>query len=749
VASWANVELFSGAEMSDEFLQKIASLEHTLHVLEEENSQLAERAEDAMLLGLISESSLATLSGLEILENTLERISILKSLPFVTCAKGEGTKIEHLCSYANFSITKEYGYPFNVSEELLARLDAGTCVVKVGNGFSTSFARETFQPSHAAFITFSSQAFETGIFIFMIEDEDEERLAAMLPLLSRAVEITIAKYDNVFLLQALTETNRNLESQVEKRTADLLAANKHLHAEMLERKASEQALQDSHQTIKTVLDSVDAMIYAADLENGKILFMNQRLQDDFGSDRPGKSFREAFHFDEEKEIAEYREQYLDKDGNPRDPIVWQAHSAKSDRWFVVSDRAVKWTDGRHVMLRIATDVSLVKQMETKLQHTLKMEAIGTLAGGIAHDFNNLLMGIQGRASLIATVIDPVHPAMEHVGFIEEHIKSAASLTKQILGFARGGKYMAKPVDLNVLVMKSCEMFGRTKKELLIRTTFHDQFLVAKIDESQVEQVLLNLFINAWQAMPGGGDLHIETRRVLLKEEGGDIHGLEPGNYCCITVTDSGTGMDENTRQKVFDPFFTTKEKERGTGLGLASAYGIVKNHQGIITVKSILGKGSTFTIYLPISEEAVEESALVEVDVLRGTETILLVDDEPMILEVGQQMLETLGYRVFLAEDGLSAVDLVENNRQHIDLVILDLIMPGMDGGETLDRLLNIRPDLPVLLSSGYSKKEYANQVMARGCRGFLQKPFKLSDLSVYIRNILDEDGSNNTNKKV
>jgi PAS domain S-box-containing protein len=735
--------------MSDELLQKIASLEHTLHVLEEENSQLAERAEDALLLGLISESSQTALTGLEILENALERMSILKSLPFVTCAKGEGANVEHLCSYANFSMTKEYGYPFIISGDLLERLDAGSCVVKVGNGFSTSFAKETFQPSHAALIPFSSRAFEAGIFIFMIEDDDEERLVAMLPLLNRAVEITIAKYDNVFLLQALTETNRNLESQVEKRTADLLAANKQLHAEMLERKASEQALQDSHQTIKTVLDSVDAMIYAADLENGEILFMNQRLQDDFGADRPGKSFKEAFHFDEEKEIAEYREQYLDKDGNPRDPIVWQTHSAKSDRWFVVSDRAVKWTDGRYVMLRIATDVSQVKKMETKLQHALKMEAVGTLAGGIAHDFNNLLMGIQGRASLISTVIDPAHPAMEHVGYIEEHIRSAASLTKQILGFARGGKYTAKAVDLNVLVMKSCEMFGRTKKQLLIRTTFHDQFVVAKIDESQVEQVLLNLFINAWQAMPGGGELHIETRRVLLKEDDGDIHGLDPGNYCCITVTDSGTGMDETTRQKVFDPFFTTKEKGRGTGLGLASAYGIVKNHQGVITVKSILGKGSTFTIYLPTSEEAVEESVPVEANVLRGTETVLLVDDEPMILEVGQQMLKNLGYRVFLAEDGLSAIDLVQSDRQQIDLVILDLIMPGMDGGETLDKLLNIRPDLKVLLSSGYSKTGYADQVMARGCRGFLQKPFKLSDLSVYIRNILDKNGSNNTTEEI
>jgi two-component system, cell cycle sensor histidine kinase and response regulator CckA len=562
------------------------------------------------------------------------------------------------------------------------------------------------------------------------------------------VEMTVAKYDNVFLLQALTEANRNLESLVEQRTADLVTANKQLHAEMLERKASEQALQDSHQTIKTVLDSVDAMIYAANLENGDILFMNKRLQDELGFDGAGKSFRDVFHIDEEKDISEYRKKHLDKGGSPKEAIVWQTHSAKSGRWFVISDRAVKWTESSYVMLRIATDVSLVKEMENKLHHALKMEAIGTLAGGIAHDFNNLLMGIQGRASLIGTVIDSAHPAMEHVRFIEEHIKSAANLTKQILGFARGGKYVANAVDLNALVTKNCEMFGRTKKELIIRTTFQEPFLVAKIDEGQVEQVLLNLFINAWQAMPGGGELHIETSRVLIEEDDGDSHGLKPGKYCCIAVTDNGIGMDETTRQKVFDPFFTTKEKERGTGLGLASAYGIAKNHQGIITVESALGKGSTFTIYLPVSEEAVERSALVDLDVLRGTETILLVDDEPMIREVGQQMLESLGYTVLLAENGVSAVDTVRSNGPQIHLVILDLIMPGMDGGETLDKILELKPDLPVLLCSGYSKTDYASSVLARGCHGFLQKPFKLGDLSVYMRKILDKNGSNTTNQK-
>ncbi len=625
------------------------------------------------------------------------------------------------------------------SEDVLQKGNGGPFVVATGKEFKVSFTNDTFQPGHAALIPFSCQAVGKGVFVFMVDKDNEVRLNSMLPLLSRATEMTIAKYDNVYLLQALTEANRNLESLIEKRTADLVEANTKLYTEMLERMASEQALHDSHQTMKTVLDSVDAMIYAADLESGKILFMNKSLQDELGSDLVGSSFRDVFYFDKEKEIGEYKKKYIDENGTPKEAMAWQVHSAKSGRWFVISDRAVKWTDCRYVMLRIATDISLVKEMENKLQHALKMESIGTLAGGIAHDFNNLLMGIQGRTSLIGTVVESTHPVMEHARFIEEHVKSASNLTKQILGFARGGTYLVKVVDLNVLVNKSCEMFGRTKKELVIQTLFHETSLKAKIDESQIEQVLLNLFINAWQAMPGGGELYIETGQILLEQEDADLHGLQPGQYCCIAVTDNGIGMDETTRQQVFDPFFTTKEKERGTGLGLASAYGIAKNHQGIITVESRPGEGSTFRIFLPFSTEAVELSTRVDLDVVRGKETILLVDDELMIREVGQKMLETLGYTVLLAENGENAIDIMRDNNEQINLVILDLIMPGMDGGETLDKLLELNQDMPVLLSSGYSKTEYAISVMARGCCGFLQKPFRLNDLSVYLRKILDQ----------
>jgi signal transduction histidine kinase len=216
--------------------------------------------------------------------------------------------------------------------------------------------------------------------------------------------------------------------------------------------------------------------------------------------------------------------------------------------------------------------------ERQLQQVLKIQAIGTLAGGIAHDFNNLLMGIQGRASLLALEIDPLnHQQVEHTEAIKEHVTSATGLTSQLLGFARGGKYDVKPVDINALLLTTAVMFGRTRKELKIRTKTDAAQPVVEADKNQIEQVLLNMLVNAWQAMPGGGDLSLETGVVDFEDVASESQGIAPGRYVKIMVTDTGLGMDQDTQQKVFDPFFTTKAKGRGTGMGLASAYGIVKN----------------------------------------------------------------------------------------------------------------------------------------------------------------------------
>jgi len=246
-----------------------------------------------------------------------------------------------------------------------------------------------------------------------------------------------------------------------------------------------------------------------------------------------------------------------------------------------------------------------EKLQAQLQQAQKMEAIGTLAGGIAHDFNNLLMGIQGRTSLILADIGSDHPHFEHLTEIEKYVGSAAELTRQLLGFARGGKYQVLPSNLNELIEKSSRMFGRTKKEITIERKYEEELWTVEVDRSQIDQVLLNIYVNAWQAMPTGGTLSIQTENVYLDKKFVKPYNTSPGDYIKVTIKDTGVGMDDKTLKMVFDPFFTTKEKGRGTGLGLASAYGIVKNHDGIITVRSKKRQGATFNIYLPASKKAV------------------------------------------------------------------------------------------------------------------------------------------------
>jgi len=381
-----------------------------------------------------------------------------------------------------------------------------------------------------------------------------------------------------------------------------------------------------------------------------------------------------------------------------------------------------------------------EHLQAKLIQAQKMESIGTLAGGIAHNFNNILIGVQGRTSMMMMDKDPSHPDYEHLKGIEEYVKNAVELTGELLGFARGGKYEARPTDLNALIQNENRMFGRTKREIRIHGKYYEDLWNVEVDQGQLRQALLNLYVNAWQAMPDGGDLYIQTENVTLDAEYCRPFAVAPGRYVKVSVNDTGVGMDAATREKIFDPFFTTKEMAHGSGLGLASVYGIIKNHGGLIDVTGEKGEGTTFNIYLPASEKpAVKESTRPKRHEIQfGKGTVLLVDDEDMILEVGQAMLETLGYRVLIADSGQMALDLYENQRGEIDLVILDMVMPGMGGRETFERMKTLGVDAPILLSSGYSVNGQAKDILDRGCNGFIQKPFAIKELSRKLREVLD-----------
>jgi PAS domain S-box-containing protein len=511
-----------------------------------------------------------------------------------------------------------------------------------------------------------------------------------------------------------------------------------------ERKRAEKALKESQERYRTQFEEALDAIFIGDAETGIVIDCNRAALELVGkakSEVVGKHQR-SLHPPEEVEggfSRAFKQHLKEKQRQALEARV----IAKNGEIRDVSIKAnIFKLKGRKVVQQIFRDVTERKYLETQLQQAQKMEAIGTLAGGVAHDFNNVLMGIQGHTSLMLLRIDSDHPDFRHLKGIEDSIDSGASLTKQLLGFGSGGKYDVKPTDLNELIEKSSELFDRTQKGVRHHRKYQKEIWPVEVDRGQIEQVLLNLYVNAWQAMPHGGDLYVETGNVVLDENHTRPFDKEPGNYVKVSLTDTGVGMDKATQQRIFDPFFTTDVMGRGTGLGLASAYGIIKNHSGMIIVDSKKGKGTTFNLYLPASEKKVtikiEEEELAE-EILKGTETVLLVDDEEKIIDVGGEMLKELGYKVLLARSGKEAVEVYTKHKDEIDLVILDIIMPDMGGGEAYDRMKKDDRKVKVLLSSGYSMDGQATEILERGGDAFIQKPFNMKELSVKIREILDK----------
>jgi PAS domain S-box-containing protein len=393
--------------------------------------------------------------------------------------------------------------------------------------------------------------------------------------------------------------------------------------------------------------------------------------------------------------------------------------------------------GRMTLVISMLDISDRKILERQLIHAQKMQSMGTLAGGIAHNFNNLLMGIQGNASIALLDVKEDSPIHKNLNNIEKLVRSGANLTSQLLGYAREGKFEVKPINLNLIVKEISETFGATRKDIQIILDLEPKIAGVKADQGQIEQTLLNLYINSSDAMPHGGTLTIKTANVTDRDIGDKPYKAKKGEYVLISVKDTGSGIAPGIIDRVFEPFFTTKGLAKGTGLGLASAYGIIKGHGGYIDVSSIQGSETTFSIYLPSTEERfVNEDAITD-QLVTGAGTILLVDDEEIITYTGEQMLRKLGYNVIVAENGKKAVDIFIKEHKNINLILLDMVMPGMGGLETFDKLKEIDSDVRVLLSSGYSLDGQAREIMDRGCTGFIQKPFTLNDISQKVREIL------------
>lgn len=506
------------------------------------------------------------------------------------------------------------------------------------------------------------------------------------------------------------------------------------------RKETENALRQSEERFRDMARLLPQTVFEADL-TGRLTFVNETSFERFGFSREdmaaGLNVLDVMAPEDHSRILQNYHRIIQ--GEQIGLNEYLARKKDGGIFPVLIQTTCIYLNGHPAGLRgFLIDISEKKAMESQLLRSQKMEAIGTLAGGIAHDFNNLLMGVLGNISLMLMQLEDNHPFHERLKGIEEYIQRGSELTRQLLGFARGGKYEVRTTNLAKFVLKGAEMFGRTRKEISIHHKTTDDLWHVDIDRGQMDQVLLNLFVNAWQAMPSGGDIFISMDNQELSEDDVKFLDVKPGRFVKLIVSDTGIGMDEETKSHIFEPFFSTKERGTGTGMGLASVYGIIKNHGGFVSVESQKGAGASFIIFLPASEKKLEDEQVKEIQVHKGKETILNIDDEEMIVDVASQMLKNLGYKILTASDGRQGLTIFKQNQNIINLVILDMIMPSFSGKETFEALQHLDSSVKVLLSSGYSLDSQAKDIMACGCKGFIQKPFTIAELSRKIREILE-----------
>ena len=552
----------------------------------------------------------------------------------------------------------------------------------------------------------------------------------------------------------LSRYRDHLEELVEERTTELQRANEQLQEEIAERKRAEEAFRETEEKLKEsygIINKSPAVVFLWKNEEGwPVEFASENAQEIFGYTAEeftsGKVvYAEIVHPDDLErvagEVARYSRE-IDRKEFTHEPYR-----------IVAKDRRVKRVDDRTYIRRdgegrithyqgIVLDITERYHLEAQLQHAQKMEAVGTLAGGVAHDFNNLLQAVQGYADLLLLDKEEGDPGYRDLREIVRAAQRGSELTQQLLAFSRKIESKLRPVNLNMEVDKMRKMLERTTSKMIeIELRLAASLKIVNADPTQIEQILVNLVVNAKEAMPDGGKLLIQTENVVLDKDFCRTHAeARPGKYVLLRISDKGHGMDKETLEHIFDPFYTTKGLAEGTGLGLAMVYGIVKSHRGLIECSSELGKGTTFKIYLPIIEQEIESEKAIVTDMSKGgTETILLVDDEDFIRNVGERTLTRFGYTVLKASDGKSGLEFYRKEQEQIDLVILDLMMPGMSGRRCLEELLKVNPQAKVVIASGYSDIGPMKESIDAGARSFIGKPYQMRQLLKLVRDVLDE----------
>ena len=509
---------------------------------------------------------------------------------------------------------------------------------------------------------------------------------------------------------------------------------------ILDSKKAEEALRESEERLKNILDSLQAGIVLIDPVTHTIVDANPAAIEMIGTPK-------------EQIIGHVCHEYICPAEKGKCPITDLGQEVDN------SERTLLTANGKEIpilktvtpillsgqahLLDIFIDITEKKELEAQLQQAQKMEAIGTLAGGIAHDFNNILQVISGYTQLLLMGKGADNPDYEKLEAIEKSSQRASDLTKQLLIFSRKVESKLRPMDLNKETEQVSKMLERTIPKMInIELHLAENLNIINADPAQIEQILMNLGVNARDAMPNGGRLIFETENMILDEHYCKIHlGSKPGHYVKLGISDTGHGMDKETLKHIFDPFYTTKEIGKGTGLGLAMVYGIVKSHNGYIMCYSEPDEGTIFKIYFPVIKKETESLEQKEeiFPIKGGNETILLVDDEEAIRELGKDILARFGYTVLMASDGETALEIYRENKKEISLVILDIIMPGMGGRKCLEELLKINPELRIIIASGYSMNGPSKEILKAGAKGFIGKPYNINQILKGVRETLDK----------
>lgn len=592
------------------------------------------------------------------------------------------------------------------------------CINKIFTEFTFTWANETETPTENSLHVKTTD--HSYGYITAIEKQKPDKSTALL--LHNSIQLLAIQLEKLDQELFLEDQTAHLNHLVEERT-------KQLSQEIEERKNIEAELKASEIKFKNIVETTSDWLWEIDAE-GNFTYVSPRSIEILGyqpEELIGKNAFDLMSPEEAQKVNSVYSQFVEEKIGFKSMINKNLH--KDGHVIIIESSGVPILGDKGELLGyrgIDRDVTSVHALQAQLNQSQKLDAIGQLAGGIAHDFNNMLGGIMGGAQLLKSKMSPDEKNMKYLTLVMDSAERAADLTTKLLSFSRQQAPLNIPVDIHLTISEAISLLENSlDKRIILSTHLNADNSVIMGEASQIQNIFINLGINASHAMPEGGELSFASNIIHLTSDDCNKSSftLNAGSYIEIAISDNGLGIDPSVITHIFDPFYTTKEQGKGTGLGLSVVYGAVQQHGGAIYVESTIGIGTTFKIIFPLTDIEVKRKPTPQ-GLVKGNGTILLVDDEPIMREVGRTLLKQCGYRVLLAENGEAAVTIYKKYIDEIKLVVLDMIMPVMNGPDCFANLRNIAPSLPIILVSGFSNSKDLQGLMEQGCNGFMQKPY-------------------------